>query len=203
MASLISSISKPVVVVGLGALASRGCMWLSETVQQRNGWSIGGLMHSVTPRVVTDILKAAAKCINFPVTFTAKKMKDRYVNQPYDQRRIDRWEQTRRSKNLGQFLKVVLAPLGEELLFRGLVQTLGGMALERMGVPSILAQGSSILVANTLFALAHLENNEGFNTAKFSSLFAGGLVDSTMCKQFGLPASIAEHAISNLCEDYF
>lgn len=202
MASSLSSIGKTIGVAVIGAATSRVSMWASKKVEDITGWSIGGLMDQATPDKVANFLRTAAKSINYPLTFTAEKIKDAYIIEPYASDQISLAEYGRRSLQLDRILKVVIAPVFEELSYRGLIQTVGGMALEGMGVPPHIAQGSALLIANTLFTIAHLEEHEEFSSERFSSLFAGGLIDSIVCNQFGLITSIAEHAISNLSNEW-
>lgn len=202
MTSLLSSIGKSIGAVVVGASTSRASMWLSQKVEDMTGLSIGRLLYQATPEKVANFLKTSATSINYPLTFTAEKIKDAYIIEPYSSDSISTAEYGKRALKLDRLLKVVIAPLFEELAFRGLIQTVGGMALEGIGVPPHIAQGSALLIANTLFTLAHLEGHEGFDSERFSSIFAGGLIDSVICHQFGLTASVAEHALSNLSNEW-
>lgn len=81
---------------------------------------------------------------------------------------------------------VVLAPLGEELLFRGLILR----ALARR-----LSFWPSAAIASLLFAAAH--GDSYLIWARLPSLFAVGLVLAWLYRARGYPASVAAHAAFN------
>lgn len=142
------------------------------------------------------------KWFNYPLDAVSRQLQHFYIYKPYEEDRIDGRELSKRGAQLEKLLKVVLAPLMEEIIFRGGVQMLGEMGLISLGVPYPLAKTICIVAANTMFTAAHLEDHTQFNTREFSSTFVGGLIDGIICSEFGLASSIASHMFNNLSTHY-
>lgn len=202
MSGLISNTLQIAGVATLGLITSRTSMWASQKLENSTGISIGKVLSTITQNCGVGYLKSAAHTLNMPLTFVAEKIKDAYLMEPYENDRINLKEFMSRSQKLERFLKVVLAPVFEELAFRGGVQILGGVALESVGAPPAIAQGVSMVIGNTLFALAHLDSREDFNSTTFSNMAVGGATDTIICHNYGLIGSIASHALSNLSNEW-
>lgn len=200
-----TSISNAISTVGIGLVGgavSRTSMWISDSFESVTGRHVGQLTDYIMPECVKKAFLMAGKCFNYPSKALSEQVQYVYMYKPYEEDRISLGELSKRGVQLDPLLKGVLAPLMEEVIFRGGVQKLGEMGLISLGVPYPLAKTICIVAANTMFASAHLEDHTQFNTREFSFTFVGGLVDGIICSEFGLTNSIASHMFSNLSMHY-
>lgn len=197
----ISSVASVVGIGLIGATVSRTSMWISSSFENATGRNIGQLVDYL-PDSVKRTVSAAGKTLNYPLNTLSMQLQLAYLYKPYEEGRINQKGLGARGDRLEWYLSVFLAPIMEEIAFRGGVQMLGEMGLVSLGVPSPLAKTICILAANTLFTAAHFEDHTQFSTRQFSSIFVGGMADGIICSKFGLISSIASHAFSNLSTYY-
>lgn len=198
----ISSIASTVGIGLVGAAVSRTSMWVSNSFESATGRHVGQATDYIMPECVKKAFSIAGKSFNYPLNALSKQLQYVYIYKPYEEDRIDMKELGKRGPQLDKFLKIILAPIMEEIIFRGGVQKLGEMGLVSLGIPSPLAKVICIVAANTMFTAAHLEDDTQFNTREFSSVFVGGMTDGIICSEYGLTSSIASHLFSNLSTYY-
>ena len=198
----ISSIASTVGIGLTGAAVSRTSMWVCNSFESATGRHVGQATDYVMPECVKKTFSIAGKGLNYPLNALSKQLQYFYIYKPYDEGRIKGKQFGERALQLDKFLKIVLAPTMEEIIFRGGVQKLGEMGLVSLGIPSPLAKVICIVAANTMFTAAHFEDHTQFNTREFSSIFVGGMTDGIICSAYGLTSSIASHLFSNLSAHY-
>lgn len=107
---------------------------------------------------------------------------------------------------LSPLLYSLVLPVGEELVFRGVLQPLMSRAIvwiapaaaaTFLGTPLSIATGVSIVATAAIFGLIHLfnEHENAPAQAVFSTL--SGIALGVVAAQFGLGASIAAHIANN------
>lgn len=178
----------------LGSAGSTTAQVIAQKAESR-GWSIGSLLHSICPTRVVDACKSCINLLQSPIKAATRKVVDLYLNNPLAQGQIGDAEFITRATRVDKFLKLVVAPVFEETTYRGLIQGVGAKALTLLSIP--FSNGISAVTGNILFGLAHLDQNEQFNSRKFTKPFAAGVAMAAIQSYFGLPTAILAHMLHN------
>lgn len=197
---------KPAAAI-VGALGSRSVQWLARHTSETYNQGIGHLLVKAVPNCVNAIFKKMAHTLNAPISELGRKINANYINpmmdaatESDDPRQIERAETI--AHRVGICFKFIIAPLGEELIYRGGVQMLGAEILKAAGLPTLAAGSIAALVGNILFGMAHIGSHENTDSHRFNVTFAAGLAMAVICSQYGLPTSIIAHAIHNASLEY-
>jgi membrane protease YdiL (CAAX protease family) len=92
------------------------------------------------------------------------------------------------------YVTELIAPVLEEIIYRGVIQEGMALALTRFGVPAGAATLITGLIASTLFAGAH---NLDPASSEFRQTLTAGIAFGVMMHVNGLPAAVMTHALNN------
>jgi hypothetical protein len=180
-----------------GAVVSRSSQQLSQQIEKKTGWHLGEALNAVIPQAITNKLKLCTKIIQFPLQYSAHLINNFYVNEPYNLEKIDSQELEKRARRVGALFEQILAPLSEELIYRGLIQKGGAELLQTCGLPPILAKAISSIFATLMFGLAHIGPTENFDSTKFTQSATAGIIMAVINERFGLHQAGVTHMIHN------
>jgi membrane protease YdiL (CAAX protease family) len=167
-----------------GAVASRAGTWLTREIDARyqvhlanaHDWLLNQLPASVGTGYfrLTQALAAPQRAISGAVAAQALPPQLFWINDYY--------------------VRELIAPVVEEVMFRAGIQGGLGLALARFGVPAGAADSIATLIAATLFAGAH---NPDPREQQFRQTLIAGIAYGVMMYVYGLPAAVMTHAFYN------
>lgn len=177
----------------LSALTSRSIQLLSDKVNDRWGWHLGQVLSVIMPSPIRRVFTLSKKILQYPINWFSEKIQNFYLSQA-ERLNLPDYERERKELRRDLFIKIIYAPVLEEIIYRGIAQTGVSACLEMFRIDPLLSKIISIFCATVMFGMAH---EPKIAQIYFTRSAVAGFVMGVTKEIYGLPTSIVAHMLHN------
>lgn len=183
-------------VGALGSMVSQGLQWISRKAYAVTQLHVGHALKAVIPATLIGSLISGTQHIQTVIQLLPKGIN--WVCMPHlNDDRLPVAVINRRITILTNINNILVAPILEEVVYRGLINNGIPMGLEPLGINSPLVKLIIVFFSTIMFGLGHCSD---LDKERFASTFTPGAVLAILEWNFGLEVSIIAHIFHNLIE---